>query len=68
MNQQSGKDVSVCPFHSGMEERTGNNSRRIGVLEVAVEKIKNRLPVWATLAISLLMLALGALGARAFGQ
>ena len=70
MNQQPREEQRdhVCPLHSGIEERTKNNSRRLGVLEVTMERVQNRLPVWATAVISLLTLLLGALGAAAFGK
>jgi hypothetical protein len=54
-----------CDTHSGCVNQIETNKGNISTLFQAVEKIKNRPPVWATLAFSV---ALGVIGWLAKGH
>ncbi len=49
-----------CPAHSGVNQRLANLEGSDSKQWEAIEKLRMRLPVWATLVISLLTFGLGA--------
>jgi hypothetical protein len=50
----------ICEFHSGVNARMENLEESDKLQWEAIEKIKDRIPVWGTLLISVLTFALGA--------
>jgi hypothetical protein len=52
--------TEFCSLHSGTMTEIGNLKESDKLQWEAIEKLQNRLPVWATLLISLLTFALGA--------
>jgi hypothetical protein len=58
--------MADCPYHSGHEARIVQDEKDIKNLYELLEKVRNRLPVWATLIFSVLTLAIGWLLASAF--
>lgn len=52
--------TEFCSFHSGTLAEIDNIKADVRDQWCAIEKLQNRLPVWATLLISLLTFALGA--------
>jgi p-aminobenzoyl-glutamate transporter AbgT len=48
-----------CENHSGHEARIEQNEKDIKNIYDLIEKVRNRLPHWATLVISILTLAIG---------
>ena len=58
-------DKPNCTEHSGCINQIETNKINISTLFEAVEKIKNRPPVWATLAFSV---AIGVIGWLAKGH
>lgn len=55
-----------CEFHREIEARTLRNEEDIKTIFELVEKVRNRLPHWATATISLLTLIVGWLLSRVF--
>jgi hypothetical protein len=53
----------VCPDHSGVQTDVGTLKQAVIDLWAAVNALRNRLPVWATLLIAGQAAAIGALGA-----
>jgi len=51
---------SFCKAHSGIEERLSNIETETEKQWQVLDQLRNRLPVWATIVISLLTFLLGA--------
>ena len=51
---------NLCKSHSGFESRLENLEHNRDEMWEAIEKLRNRLPVWATVVISVLTFGLGA--------
>ena len=45
--------------HSGIEARVGQTEKDIGTIYEVLEKVRNRLPHWATILLSVSFLAIG---------
>jgi len=58
--------MEKCDCHSGHEARIIQDEKDIRNIYEILERVRNRLPVWATLVFSLLTLAIGWLLASAF--
>ena len=54
------KQENVCPAHSGLEANIKNLADTVREQSETIRMLQNRLPVWATLIISVLTFALGA--------
>lgn len=52
-------EETVCPAHSGLINEIENLRESDMKQWMAIEKLQNRLPVWATLVFSLLTFFLG---------
>jgi len=48
-----------CNLHAGHEARIENVEQRLDKIDVILDKVRNRLPIWATLAFSALMGVIG---------
>ena len=48
-----------CSEHSGIEAKVEQNKGDIGTIYEILEKVRNRLPHWATILLSLSFLAIG---------
>lgn len=57
-----------CSEHSGIDARVGQNEKDIGTIYEILEKVRNRLPYWATIVLSLAFLVIGWLVAYKMGQ
>lgn len=51
--------MDECKYHADHTTRISRNEKDIERIYVAVDKIKNRLPNWATLVIGVLTMAIG---------
>lgn len=49
----------TCPAHSGIDTDIANIKLDVSAQWSAIDKLRNRPPVWATVVISVLMFALG---------
>jgi len=54
-----GNNVEFCKTHEAFESRIEKTEKDIQTLYGAVDKIRNRLPVWATFLIAALTAAVG---------
>lgn len=52
--------MELCSAHSGIDERLSNVEDETKKQWKILDQLRNRLPVWATLVISLLTFLLGA--------
>lgn len=52
--------MELCQAHSGIEQQLENLENDTKEQWTAINQLRNRLPVWATLVISLLTFLLGA--------
>ncbi len=52
--------MAVCDKHSGIDERMSNVEAETEKQWKVLDQLRNRLPVWATIVISLLTFFLGA--------
>lgn len=50
---------NICENHSGHVIQINRNTKDVETLYDLIEKIRNRLPVWATFAFMLLTLIIG---------
>jgi hypothetical protein len=57
-----------CSEHSGIEAKVKQNEKDIGTIYEILEKVRNRLPHWATIALSAAFLVIGWLIAYKFGK
>ena len=48
-----------CSEHSGIEAKVKQNKNDIGTIYEILEKVRNRLPHWATILLSVSFLAIG---------
>lgn len=48
-----------CSKHSGIEAKVEQNEKDIGTIYEILEKVRNRLPNWATLLLSVAFLVIG---------
>jgi len=51
--------MEVCDKHSGIEAEVKQNKQDIGTIYEILEKVRNRLPNWATILLSASFLAIG---------
>ena len=57
-----------CSEHSGIEAKVGQNEKDIGTIYEILEKVRNRLPHWATILLSVTFLVIGWLIASKIGK
>ncbi len=48
-----------CNKHSGVETRIKQNEKDIGTIYEILEKVRNRLPNWMTVILSVMFLVIG---------
>jgi hypothetical protein len=48
-----------CSEHSGIDARVGKNEKNIDAIYEILEKVRNRLPNWATILLSVAFLVIG---------
>jgi len=48
-----------CTEHSGVDARVGQTEKDIGTLYEILDKVRNRLPNWATILLSVCFLVIG---------
>ena len=57
-----------CSEHSGVEAKVEQNKSDIGTIYEILEKVRNRLPHWATILLSVTFLVIGWLIASKMGK
>lgn len=57
-----------CSEHSGIDARVGQTEKDIGTIYEILEKVRNRLPHWATILLSVTFLVIGWLIASKLGK
>ena len=48
-----------CSKHSGIEAKVEQNEKDIGTIYEILEKVRNRLPNWMTVILSVMFLVIG---------
>ena len=51
--------MEQCKYHEAIDTRVERVEHDVKDLSAIVDKIRNRLPLWATITMSLLMAAIG---------
>ena len=51
--------MEECKWHQAIDVRTAANENNINKIFEVLDKVRNRLPLWATFTISLLMAIVG---------
>lgn len=51
--------MEECKWHQAVDVRTSANENNINKIFEILDKVRNRLPLWATFTISLLMAIVG---------
>jgi hypothetical protein len=59
MNRENKQIENFCDAHSGMENRLKNLEDSDSKQWITIDQLRNRLPVWGTVIISLLTFLLG---------
>ena len=60
MTEEENGAGATCRFHEGHEARISTNERRLGRHDEVLIEIQQRIPAWASLLLTVMGVALGA--------